>query len=711
MKNKIAFAVAVLPLWLCAVASAKVLHVPASFASIQTAINAAVHGDTVLVAPGTYFENIIFRGKRIVVGSHYLLNHDANSIRSTIINGSRPVHPDTASCVLIINREDSTAVLAGFTLTGGKGTRWLDEHGAGYYWEGGGVLTALSSPTIRDNFIVDNEAINSARATSAGGGAIRSGDGAPRILNNVMLANRAMYGGGLVLNYCSGALVRNNIIAENRVYQAVSGAQTFGGGGIWINVSLPGVRIANRIENNTLIGNSAFGNPTGAVAGQGGAMVAWNSAIVSARNNIFWGNTQTQGGPIAATGASFSLTYSAVQGGYAGTGNVMLPPAFADSAYYLSLNSPCVDAGDPSTSDNDVEAANASGQAQWPSRGTVRNDMGAYGGPGAHAFFSFSRASLGLAAASYDFGNILPGNSRVLAIPLYNNGAATLRLEDTRLASGATTITRLTPLPLTLPAAGNDTLKLRWMPDQNGLLLDTLLLVTNDTTKLNPQWLVLRGNANPTPVVTVNTAQFNLGDIDINTPRVDTTFWVYNRGTGPDSVCLAIEYRGLKPTSAVSLTPASASIAAGDSLRVTFSIFPSTFAQPLLALYAPSAIVNSRFSLGTKRFEKLIRFRIVGTLAVDEHAENAPETFRLEQNYPNPFNPSTKLRFHLPQAQHVELRLYDELGQEVATLRDGFMRAGTHEVVLSAESFAAGVYYYVLQAGRFEGRRKMMVLR
>ncbi|NUO79688.1 hypothetical protein HUU05_06405 [candidate division KSB1 bacterium] len=710
MKNKIALAVVALPLLLCAAASAKVLHVPASHASIQAAINAATHGDTVLVAPGTYFENIIFRGKRIIVGSHYVLNHDVKFIRTTIINGSRPVHPDTTSCVLIINREDSTAVLAGFTLTGGRGTRWLDEHGAGYYWEGGGVLTALSSPTIRDNFIVDNEAINNARAASAGGGAIRSGDGAPRILNNVMLANRAMYGGGLVLNYCSGALVRNNIIAENRVYQAVSGAQTFGGGGIWINVSLPGVRVANRIENNTLIGNSATGNPTGAVSGQGGALVAWNSAIVSARNNIFWGNTQTQGGPIAAAGATFSLSYSAVQGGYAGTGNVALHPAFADSAYYLSLNSPCVDAGDPSTSDNDVEAANASGQAQWPSRGTVRNDMGAYGGPGAHAFWGFSRASLGLAAASYDFGNILPGNSSVLAVPLYNNGATTLRLDDTQLASGTTTITRLTTLPLLLPAAGSDTLRLRWMPTQNGLLLDTLFLVTNDTTKLNSKWLVLRGNANPTPVVTVNTAQFNLGDIDINTPRVDTTFWVYNRGTGADSLYMSIEYRGLKPTSAVSLSPASASIAAGDSLRVRFSIFPRTFAQPLLALYAPSAIVNSRFSPGTKRFEKLMRFRIVGALAVDDHAANSPATFRLEQNYPNPFNPSTKLRFHLPQAQHAQLRIYDELGRTVATLVDGFMPAGSHEVFFSAKRLAVGSYYYVLKAGPHEERKKMIFL-
>lgn len=713
MKNKFFLSVIALPLLICASTSAKILRVPATHPSIQAAINAATHGDTVLVAPGTYFENVIFRGKRIVVASHYLLNGDASFIRSTIINGSRPTHPDTASCVLIINREDTTTVLAGFTLTGGRGTRWRDEHGAGDYWEGGGILTALSSPTIRDNFIVNNEAINISRAVSAGGGGMRCGDAAPRILNNVMLGNRALYGGGLVLNYCSNALVRNNVIAENRVYQAVPGVPTFGGGGIWINVSQTNLRIANRIENNTLIGNSAFGDLTSGSAGRGGAMAVVNSAIVTARNNIFWSNAQAQGGAIAADGATFSLSYSSVEGGYAGTGNLALHPAFADSGYYLSPNSPCVDAGDPSTDYNDV--ADVSGQALWPARGTVRNDMGAYGGPHAKVLAEFSRAKLTLSPTSYDFGNILPGNSTVLAIPLSNGGARRLAVHDVRIASGTATITRLTALPLAITPASSSMLELRWSPAQNGVLLDTLLLFTNDTTQLNPQRLVLYGNANPTPRTEINTALLNLGDIDINTPRVDTTFWVYNRGTGPDSIYLSIDYRATRPPSALNLSPLAASLAAGDSIRITFSIFPRAFTPPLLSLYTPRLIVTSRFNLGATRFEKNTRFRIVGMLAVNDREENFPETFRLEQNYPNPFSrlggTNTRLRFQLPEAQHVELHVYDELGREIATLINTHMQAGTHEVDFSTASLPVGVYYYVLRAEKFQARRKMVVLR
>jgi hypothetical protein len=80
----------------------------------------------VLVAPGRYVENIRFGGKGIMVASEYLLTHDPAIIARTIIDGSRPRHPDSASVVLMIDQEDTSAVLSGFTLTGGTGTVWTD---------------------------------------------------------------------------------------------------------------------------------------------------------------------------------------------------------------------------------------------------------------------------------------------------------------------------------------------------------------------------------------------------------------------------------------------------------------------------------------------------------------------------------------------------------------------------------------------------------
>ncbi len=347
-----------------------IIHVPMDQPTIQAGIDAAAAGDTVLVANGDYFENINFKGKGIVVASHYILNHDLSFIQSTVINGSTPSHPDTASCVLFISGEDSTAVLEGFTLTGGTGTKWPDIHIGGFYREGGGILIELSSPTIKHNLIVDNEAVDKSApdVNSAGGGAIRCGDGNPRILGNLIMGNRGLYGAGIVLNF-SGGIIKNNIIAQN------SGGEDFGGSGIWCYSSAPDAKI---IENNTIVQNSATGS--GAYGGRGGAMMVWSTSVTG-RNNIIWGNTQSNGGPIAGIGGTANLTYSDIEGGWSGEGNIDLEPALSDTSFYLAPNSPCIDVGDPATTFNDPEDVGNPGFAAWPSQGGLRNDMGAYGGP------------------------------------------------------------------------------------------------------------------------------------------------------------------------------------------------------------------------------------------------------------------------------------------------------------------------------------------
>ena len=346
--------------------NAFIINVPGDYSGIQLAINAASGGDTIVVEPGTYFENINFRGKNIVITSKFYLDDDYSFISSTIINGSTPSHPDTASCVIISSGEDSTAVLQGFTLTGGTGTAWQDIHGAGRYREGGGILIELSSPTIRHNVIVDNEAINSAGLVSAGGGGIRIGDGNPRILNNIIKSNQGKYGPGIVLNY-TGAIVKNNVIAFN------FGATSFNGGaGLWILSNLG--TTPKIIENNTIIYNSS-------AAGTGGVMIWATTAIL--RNNIIWGNSSPTNSQILTVGGgNADASYCDIQGGYAGTGNIDQQPLYDSTNYYLSTSSPCIDMGDPDTQYNDPEDSNNPGSAEFPAHGTLRNDIGAYGGPG-----------------------------------------------------------------------------------------------------------------------------------------------------------------------------------------------------------------------------------------------------------------------------------------------------------------------------------------
>lgn len=344
-------------------AKATIRNVPAQYATIQSGINASVNLDTVLVQPGTYFENINFRGKNIVLTSRYYQNNDYTYVQSTIINGSTPLQPDTASCVIFHNNEDSTTVLQGFTITGGSGTKWTDEHGAGLYREGGGILVALCTPVIQNNIITGNHCIPGG-VMSTGGGGMRIGDCYGRVYNNLISNNSARYGAGIVLNY-SGGEYKNNVIYKN------FGSEDFGAGsGMWLNSNYSRPRI---IENNTIIANTAvIGIP---------GILGFSGVQALIRNNIVWGN-KSDNTALQVSGGSLTVRYCDVQGGFAGGGNININPEFDSTNYYLKISSPCIDKGDSSIIYNDPSDPGNPDNAKWPSRGTVRNDLGAYGGPG-----------------------------------------------------------------------------------------------------------------------------------------------------------------------------------------------------------------------------------------------------------------------------------------------------------------------------------------
>ncbi len=92
-------------------------------------------------------------------------------------------------------------------------------------------------------------------------------------------------------------------------------------------------------------------------------------------------------------------------------------------------------------------------------------------------------------------------------------------------------------------------------------------------------------------------------------------------------------------------------------------------------------------------------------------SELVPSTFALDQNYPNPFNPTTTISFTLPEPGTVSLRVYNMLGQTVATLVDGPKPAGTHEIDFDAGSLASGVYFYRLESSAGTETRKMVLLK
>ncbi len=130
-------------------------------------------------------------------------------------------------------------------------------------------------------------------------------------------------------------------------------------------------------------------------------------------------------------------------------------------------------------------------------------------------------------------------------------------------------------------------------------------------------------------------------------------------------------------------------------------------------IYLPAGLntLEARFYNGGFNFSHL-EFELIYT---DVENTESPLDYSLEQNYPNPFNPSTKIRFSIPNVGSglalTVLKVYDILGNEVATLVNEEKTAGIYEVEFNASQLSSGIYFYKLQAGSFSQIKKMTVLK
>ncbi len=96
---------------------------------------------------------------------------------------------------------------------------------------------------------------------------------------------------------------------------------------------------------------------------------------------------------------------------------------------------------------------------------------------------------------------------------------------------------------------------------------------------------------------------------------------------------------------------------------------------------------------------------------VAQVSNNIPEAFSLSQNYPNPFNPTTIIEYTVPKSSFVSLKVYNILGQEVATLYRGFQKAGSYKADFDASKLSSGVYLYNLQSNGFTLTKKMVLMK
>lgn len=325
------------------------INIPADYATIQAGIDAANTGDTVLVAPGAYIENIDFKGKAITVRS--------SKTHKAIIDGNQ-----TGSVVSFHNKEGLDSVLEGFVLKNGTGSDTKSNMSDGIAaLGGGGVFCLKSSPTVINNMIQEN-------GNNLYGGGVYCSGGSPIIKNNIISNNTSCFGGGISCE--DSPTIINNIIKNN--------SAKFSGGGISCSYST--VTIANNIvyknhsDINGGINISCWSTPIFTnntvyqnLANKGGGLGCGTSCILTISNSIFWRNCANQGKEILINSTIFPSTltihHSNLTGGKSsifvdsvstlnwGAGMIDSDPSFVDPEncdFHLTYLSPCRNSGDNS---------------------------------------------------------------------------------------------------------------------------------------------------------------------------------------------------------------------------------------------------------------------------------------------------------------------------------------------------------------------------
>ena len=233
---------------------------------------------------------------------------------------SDPCRAENSLKVIFSGGCDQTAILDGFTITGGHANGMFP---AGL---GGGMRNSHSSPTVINCTFAKNYAEY--------GGGICNEWSSPILINCIFVDNNALWKGGGIYNHES-----SNPALTNCMFIGNSAVVEYGEGG-----GMSNYRSSPTVTNCTFAGNSAVGE-----YGAGGGM--YNSrSNPTLTNCILWGNAATTGPQIYNKETSLIITYSDVQGGWPGEGNIDAAPCFVDAAngdYHLLPDSPCINTGDP----------------------------------------------------------------------------------------------------------------------------------------------------------------------------------------------------------------------------------------------------------------------------------------------------------------------------------------------------------------------------
>ena len=518
------------------------------------------------------------------------------------------------------------------------------ENSSGGGGGGGGIYCSSSSATISHCIISGNS------ATYDGGGFRCSGTTSPTIINCNIIDNSAENGSGIHILLSSPYI--NNVIVKNNA----------GRNGIYFDTS-PNTSITFSDFHNNQGGNFA-----------GNSIPQWLGQILTVNNN----------------GDSCD-TYM----------NIFLDPLFVDSSdFHIQSNSPCIDAGDP-TSPLDPDSTIA--------------DIGAF-------YYDHTppqpMPEITLSVDNLNFPATITGRYRRLPFNIRNTGNADLILYGMTFSLPAVFSHNWNSADSILAPGNNISIEVTFSPQDSINYSDSLTIANNDSAinvylsgvGVNPVTISL-APVNPPIVISPNGGWFRFDAAAVNSSsalmRFD--FWTVVTLPGVGSAQL-MNHRNapLDPGSrTVNFRQGVPAYAPGGTyIYYAYSgIFPWVVDD--CDSFTFEKLGADGGSLGSPQ-----DWPCDGWFFDDEESVSLHHSsFSIHNSYPNPFNAATAITFHLPAASNVKLAVYDIGGREIVNLASGFHPAGVYEVVFDGSQLSSGVYFARLEAGGFTQIRKLLLIK
>ncbi len=634
---------------------AEIYHVPAQYNTIQTAYNNCNSGDTILVAPGSYEENLVFTSHPVCLTGNILYG-DTLSMFSTILCGN-PATPNTRIPVTIQGPFPVAFILQGFVIRDGN-------HNNGY---GGGLQISNTEFILQHNVITSNSAARYAGAW------IHDADGI--VQYNKVTGNNAYFiiGGMACIN--GRFTIRFNQIEQNR-------SITYQTGGLYTSSE----------DTVTIYGNRFLQND--AYAHYGAANINYGIAFID--SNFFIGNTAGEAAGLTLHGVEFgNVTRNVFEENRSIDGNGHVEHWAAGGAFYALVNDSLI------LSHNTFRhnAAEWSGGAIYFGSNCVFHHNRFMENQGVFGSVIEAVNVNSCLPVIYGYRNLFQDNLNLRAYSDYD-GAIRMNLSTVMTLTECDFIDNnraiaISPFGGSASAIGNywgdPTGPYHSRDNPDGL---------GDTVSTAVPVLPFSAEHFWAPNLDLDRTFLQFGVVPIDSVR---SMQIYFRNGGVEEL-LIHDIWTENPVFSVDLGGPQ-EVAEGDSVAVMVTFTPDN----------ETIVMDSLYVLCNDPSDTLQTIPMEGEGWSDDLPEDEnspPNTFSVSAPAPNPFNVCCRIQINMPVTGELKLVIADILGREVRTITNRVYHAGSHEILVSSAGLPSGIYFLmVVSPDESTHVRKLVVLK